>query len=92
MLHLNLAPLARPLLLLTLQAPVLILERSRPLRIRHFHTAVLGLPVIQRLIRDAQFARDFLHRRLAGNPSWLGIKLGTATSASMAEFCIYYTC
>jgi hypothetical protein len=45
-----------------LQAPVLFLERPEPPRLIHVQTAVLGSPVIQRLVGDAQLSRQILRR------------------------------
>src|SRR5271157_3313054 len=45
-----------------LQLPVLLLQRPQPLRLAHFHPAVLPLPPVQRLRRDPVLATQLRRR------------------------------
>lgn len=50
-----------------LQAPVLVLQCPEAFRLTHVHAALLRLPVVGRLIGDAQLAGKILRRRPASS-------------------------
>lgn len=46
-----------------LQTTVLVLQRPKPLGLRHFEPAILGLPVVKRTAADPVLAAQFPRRR-----------------------------